>query len=59
MKFTFNDYLEAKKWLIDINEYDNFMNNSFSVDGYSLISYANEKYEELNISKCNYNNLDY
>lgn len=46
MKFTFNDYEEAKRYLISINEYDNFMNNPFSVDGYSLIAYANEMYEK-------------
>lgn len=43
---TVEGYAEAKEYLISINEYDNFMNNRVSVDGYSLVAYANALYHK-------------
>ena len=37
MQFTFDDYIKAKQFLIDVGRYREFTNNPFSVDGYSLI----------------------
>ena len=34
-------YEEAVKYLKEVNEYDKFLGNGTSVDGYSLIAWAN------------------
>jgi len=39
-------YKEAKKYLISMEEYDTFLNNRTSVDGYSLIATANSIFED-------------
>lgn len=47
-KFSFDEYHQAKEYLISIDKYDVFMKNTFSTDGYSLVTYANECWEKLN-----------
>ncbi len=36
----------ATKWLKENGRYEEFENNSFSVDGYSLVHWANHYYEK-------------
>ena len=40
-KYTTEGYKLAKNWLISINDY-------YEADGWSLVLYANNKYERLN-----------
>ena len=44
-KFSFYEYNQAKDYLIEIDKYNNFMNNTFFTDSYSLVTYANECWE--------------
>jgi len=50
-KFSFYEYYEAKEYLISIDKYGHFMKNTFSTDGYSLVAYANECWEEVDNAK--------
>jgi hypothetical protein len=47
-KFSFYEYNQAKEYLIEIDRYDQFTKYSFSTDGYSLVTYANECWERQN-----------
>lgn len=47
-KFSFEEYEQAKEYLISINEYDKFLKSSFSTDGWSLVVTANVFWERLN-----------
>ena len=47
-KFSFYEYYQAKAYLIEIDKYERFQKNTFSVDGFSLVTYANECWEKLN-----------
>ena len=45
---TNEGYIKAKEYLKSINMLDKFENNKTSVDGYSLVSFANEAYRQIN-----------
>ncbi len=38
---TREGYVAAKKYVMEIGRYDEFLNNNTSVDGYSLVAFAN------------------
>lgn len=38
---TKEGYTKAKQYLMNIGKYEEFLNNGFSVDGFSLIEFAN------------------
>ena len=40
-EMTIDGYEKAKKYLIDTERYEGFLNNAVSVDGYSLVAFAN------------------
>lgn len=40
-EMTPKGYIEAKKWLIEIGEFDRLSKSGFSVDGYSIVQSAN------------------
>lgn len=40
-QFNYTQYNQAKEYLISIGKYEEFMNNGFSTDGYSLVNCAN------------------
>lgn len=46
--FTFEQYEEAREYLIEIEMLDKFMENMTSTDGYSLVYFANVEWEKRN-----------
>lgn len=44
-EFTKQGVINAKKYLVEIDKLDDFNKNQTSVDGYSLVEYANYCYE--------------
>ncbi len=40
-EMTQEGYAKAKEYLIKIGKLEEFMNNKTSIDGYSLVAYAN------------------
>lgn len=44
-EMTHLDYTKAKSYLEDIGRLDEFLSNNTSLDGYSLIAFANSVYE--------------
>lgn len=47
-EMTADGYEKAKKYLIDTERYEEFLNNVVSVDGYSLVVFANSLVQERN-----------
>lgn len=47
-EYTTEGYLEAKKWLEDIEEWDRVSNHGFSTDGWSITYSANILWEQKN-----------
>ena len=45
-EITRESYKEAEQYLKDVGELDNFLSNKTSIDGYSLIAYANSILEQ-------------
>ena len=43
---TREGYTAAKQYLVEIGRYEEFLNNHTSVDGYSLIAFANSIKEQ-------------
>ncbi len=49
-RFTFEQWGEAKDYLIEIDMFDKFMSNMTSTDGYSLVYFANIEWGKRNAS---------
>ena len=45
--FTGEGYLEAQKWLQEINEWEYISTHGFSTDGYSIVNTANSIWNRL------------
>lgn len=43
--FTVEGYQQAKAYLKKVGRYEDFMNNGTSIDGYSLVAFANSIYK--------------
>lgn len=50
-EFTPEGYLEAKKWLEEIGQWEYISKHGFSVDGWSIIETANSIWKKMSEAK--------